>query len=97
MTGPGIPEGTNGDAIRTGRAAGPAELWLSGGLTPQIWHSLRAVRVSEALAVSLPYHYEDLLGAHTDAPVQQALLRESAEAAPSLPFLPMLQKGGECA
>ncbi|HIU18152.1 MAG TPA: hypothetical protein IAB01_06860 [Candidatus Avidesulfovibrio excrementigallinarum] len=81
------PEGSDPDAMQAGRAAGPAELWLAGGLSPALWQRLCDTAASDALAVSLPYHYDDLLGAHAGDPVRQALLREAAAAACSLPFL----------
>ena len=88
------PDGSDPDAIQVGRAAGPAELWLAGGLSPDIWQRLRDVAVSDALAVSLPYHYDDLLGIRTDDTARQALLHEAAAAADRLPFLTVRRAGG---
>ena len=82
------PEGSDPDAIRAGRAAGPAELWLAGGLSPDIWQRLCNTAVSDALAVSLPYHYDDLLGGQAPADARQALMHDAADAADRLPFIP---------
>ena len=87
------PEGSDPDAIRAGRAAGPAELWLAGGLTPALWQRLCNTTVKDALAVSLPYHADDLLGVQDDE-ARRILLREAAGAADALPFLSSLAAGG---
>lgn len=71
---------------RVGRAAGAADIWLAGGLTDTLWQQLRQTRIAQALAVSLPYHYDDLAGSAAQPSLQQELLREASAASP-LPTL----------
>lgn len=76
----------DGPLQQTGRAAGAADLWLAGGLSPALWQSLRDCRVDHALAASLPYHYEDLSGQDMQPQLLEQLLQQ-APPARSLPFL----------
>ncbi len=87
------PDGSDPDAILAGRAAGPTELWLAGGLSPELWQRLCNTAVSDALAVSLPYHYDDLLGTRPGDAARQTLLHEAAGVAGRLPFVPFSPAG----
>lgn len=81
----------DGSPLRqTGRGAGAADLWLAGGLSAGLWQALRQTRVGQALAVSLPYHYEDLAGQELDAQIFARLLRQ-APSADTLPCLGALE------
>lgn len=77
-----IPEGPLQAA---GQGAGAADLWLAGGISPSLWQAMRQTRVRDALAVSLPYHYEDLAG-QAMQPSMLARLLEQVPPARSLPF-----------
>ncbi len=75
-----------GPLRQTGRGAGAADLWLAGGLSPDLWQALRHSRVDHALAASLPYHYEDLAGQEMQPLLLDSLLQQAPPAG-SLPFL----------
>lgn len=91
------PDGITPEEKAAGHAAGALELATCGGLSTQLWEAIRAARVGDALAVSLPYHYEDLAGENRQEAIWRVLMREAASVR-SLPFLrgaaPAESRGG---
>lgn len=89
------PDAASREKKAVGRAAGALDLAAGGGLSAPLWERVRHVLVADALAVSLPYHYEDLLGEKTDDAIMTALMRDAATAS-HLPMLPSAEPNSQC-